>query len=68
MKVLTQGAGTDECPYCHKVVELDDDDVCRWNSVYYYHCPCGETPHIRHGKFDNWLCPYVIKGKLAIRR
>lgn len=68
MKVISTGGGKYECPYCHTVVELERDDIWSWWSVYYYNCPtCHETPHISHGRFDNWLCPYDIQGKKAIK-
>lgn len=68
MKIISQSYGKYECPYCHTVVELEQSDIRRWNEVYYYRCPtCGKTPHIRHTAFDNWLCPYNIQGKKAIR-
>lgn len=52
-----------KCPYCGTVVQLEWDDIGRWNEVYYYHCPtCYNTPHIKGGN----NCPYDIKGKKAI--
>lgn len=68
MKIISDTHGRYECPYCNTVVELDEDDIGYWNSVQYYQCPtCGNTPHISHSKFDNWLCPHRIEGKLARR-
>lgn len=68
MKIISEESAKYKCPYCGVVVELDKDDIHRWNEVYYYRCPkCGKTPHIRHTWFDNWLCPYNIEGKLAKR-
>lgn len=53
------------CPYCNTIVELGNQDIHRWNEVYYYTCPiCKETPHIRGG---NFCCPCDIKGKKAIK-
>ena len=66
MKVISNEYGRYECPYCSTVVELEKSDVRQWNSVVYYRCPtCGNTPHISHGIFDNWTCPYNIEGKKA---
>lgn len=66
MKVINTGKY--KCPYCGTIVELTQDDIYWWNNVYYYHCPtCRATPHISHTAFDNWICPYDIKGKKAIK-
>ena len=63
MKIVSYGRF--QCPYCGTVVDLEEEDIDRWNNIYYYRCPnCHETPHIRGG---NFICPCDIQGKKAIK-